>query len=192
MVEHDKNRSKRLAQHRLAWLVVELVHGRESALVVQEQHSLLFQPGSRLSVAAVVNLAEQGPAIQAQNTASPSGSPAMSAVVRLPLSLVRDQTLGKILFYAGLAESKGHGQRLVNAGGAYFGRQSDSGEVSQAYVSFAAAKDWRGGDWQDCLINRDLLLVRAGKQKVRIIQILQDAEFTARGLSCPGWTGQTP
>ena len=187
MSKHDEDRSRRVAQHRLATRVVELVHGSETAEAVRAQHTLLFQSGSSLQVADIRGLIQQVESGEKHIAPSGRDTEASSAVMTLPRSLIWNQTLGKILYHAGLVNSKGKGQRMVNSGGAYFGRRSKSTEMPGESVLFCSPDQWNVADLNENLVDQDLLVLRAGKQKIRIVKIMNDDDFRARGLSCPGW-----
>ena len=190
MEDHDVLRSKRLAQHALAMNVLRLVHGDEVAERTRNEHSRLFQSRVGYTTASIREIAQKGglePSLAEaskgdQDEASSSSS---SVNIMLPRSLVLNRTMAQVLFEAGLVSSRSQGDRLCASNGAYIGVISDSdkdkglkwrpvGELERRHVG-------------NLVIEGDILCLRAGKTKVRVIMVISDEDFEARGLTAPGW-----
>ena len=54
-------------------------------------------------------------------------------------------------------------------------------------LSFFPCKNWEPEDINKYIIDDALLILRVGKWKVKVVRIIPDEDFTAQGLSCPGW-----
>ena len=208
MTEHKKDESRRVAQHKLAYEFVELIHGLGEAQKAEQQHRQLFSRD--LSIKDLRTIEEQS----SQNQAPPGSSEVTGAVptyssdinpslnkyapqtnaenmgamrMKLPESLVRMQPMSKILWSAGLTASRSEAQRLINNGGAHIGSQSDrTGRMGDA-LSFAPITTWKPEDTERYVIDGNLLILRVGKWKIKIIDIVSDDVFKSMGLSCPGW-----
>lgn len=197
MAEHSQDESKRVAQHRLAKEFVELVHGLEAAEDAETQHRKLF--GKSLTLKDIQN-AVQIP-VQEHPTTVPKDSHPMlnkhaqplrmedntSTQVTLPRSLVYDQPLSRVLWHSGLVASRSEGHRLINNGGVYVGAKSDGKGTMDEALSFTPAIEPGREYLSNYIIEQDLLILRVGKWKMKIIKIVPDAEFEAAGMSCPGW-----
>ena len=179
MSEHEKVPSKRTAQRRLAQEVIALVHGQEEADAVESQHFQLF-PSSNVKVDLK--------SIDQPNDQSSFRSIKRPAIhVVLPKSLVCDQPMGRILYAAGLARSRSAGHRLAITGGAYIGGQPGVGGGMGDEVKFTPVTNWHSGYTAYFVMEGDILLLRTGKWKVRVIKIISDEEFEEKRLDCPGW-----
>jgi tyrosyl-tRNA synthetase len=200
MEEHDKDQSKRVAQHKLAYEFVELVHGLGNAQQAEDQHRKLF--GQKLSVKDLrastkeENVTEIGKAGYSTdvnpslNKYAPQTNVENMGPTRitLPASLILDQPLSKILWSAGLVSSRSEGQRLINNRGAHIGSTSDrTGRDMGDGLSFAPITSWKPYETSRFIIDGNLLILRVGKWKVKIIDIVSDAEYEKTGLTAPGW-----
>lgn len=145
--QQSDNASLRVAQHALAQAVVALVHGDVAAKSAEQQHRLLFgnQP--------------------------PLGEEKLPVDVQLPRSLLQNKSLGHILQAAGLAETASEGQRSVKSGGIYLGRIS--GDASGSIV-WNTLNVWESHKLSDYITQEDRLLLRKGKQNVKVVQIIPD------------------
>ncbi|EMC94894.1 hypothetical protein BAUCODRAFT_59578, partial [Baudoinia panamericana UAMH 10762] len=177
MAAHMQNPGERKAQHLLASEVLELVHGREEAERTQREHHAL-----------------RSPTLSALKSKSQDGSEHASAqTVRivLPASLVYNTPFSRILFHAGIVPTKSEGARLVQKGGAYVGGSSANvhglqpGGTGEG-LSFSAIGDQKTREVKNH-VNDGLLIIRVGKWKVRVIEVVEDAAFEAKGLDAPGW-----
>lgn len=200
MEQQKEDPSKRVAQHLLAREFVELVHGKEEADAVSLQHRQLFRSRS--------STAEPSPMPRKPNTAGNPQSPTAqfenpqsgnqyasqtnfanmpNARVTLPRSLVYNQQFNKILWSAGLVSSKGEGHRVITNNGAYVGsRPGDSGPMSDD-LAFTPIRPWPSDKTQEYIMNDNLLMLKLGKWKFKMVEIVSDEDFRARELTAPGW-----
>lgn len=201
MEEQNKEPSKRTAQHLLAYEFVELVHGKEEADAVSLQHRQLFRSRSSTGEPSPM---PKAPNTTAGNPQSPtagfetpqSGNRYASQTnfanmpnvkVTLPKSLVYNQQFNKILWSAGLVSSKGEGHRVITNNGAYVGsRPGDSGPMSDD-LSFTPIRPWPSEKTQNYIIGENLLMLKLGKWKLKLVEIISDEEFREQGLTAPGW-----
>lgn len=204
MEEQNRDPSKRVAQHTLAAEFVELIHGKDEAEAVAVQHRQLFRP--RSSTAEPTPLPKSPSSAPAARVAnSPKSSfvnpqsgnkyaPQVnfanmpSARVTLPRSLIYDQPFSKILWYAGMVASKSEGQRIISNNGAYVGsRAGDTGPMSDD-LSFTPIRTWPAAKTKEYVLDGCLLILKLGKWKLKMVNIVGDEEFQASGLTAPGWT----
>ncbi|KAL8643922.1 MAG: hypothetical protein Q9226_008037, partial [Calogaya cf. arnoldii] len=204
MTEHNEDASKRVAQSRLAHEILNIVHGAPETKAVEEQHGILF-PRSKTSLredARAANPKPESSKKPAMHTpprwaddqnpllnpyAGPS-TPTPAGQIMLPRSLVLSQQPGRVLFAAGLVASRSEGHRLIAANGAYIG--SVAGPQHRAmpdHVEFTPLKNWEEGYINRFIVNGSLLILRAGKWRVKVIKVVEDAEFEKSGLDVPGW-----
>ncbi|KAF7715745.1 Tyrosine--tRNA ligase, mitochondrial [Penicillium ucsense] len=201
MEEQNQDPSKRTAQHRLAYEFVELVHGKDEANAVSLQHRQLFRPRASTGEPSPMPRTSTPPASHAQSSTSSfttpqSGNPYASqtnfanmpnARVTLPKSLVHNQSFNKILWSAGLVSSKGEGHRVIVNNGAYVGsRPGDSGPMSDD-LAFTPIRPWPAEKTQEYIIGDNLLMLKLGKWKFKMVEIISDEDFRAQGLTAPGW-----
>ena len=200
MQEHEKDQSKRVAQHKLAREFVELIHGLGAAQEAEEQHRQLHNKNVSVNdiraTVAETKATETHPKTGLPMFAHPSlnkhAQPLhreddTSTHVKLPRSLVFQTPMSRILWSAGLVTSRTEGQRLINAGGAYVGGSADAQTEMGDSLSFTPAKT---SDWKEVkkwILDDNLLILRVGKWRVKIINIIPDDEFIKLGLTCPGW-----
>ncbi len=200
MKEHQQNQSKRIAQHTLAREFVELIHGQEAAEKAEQQHRELFSKNVRISdfqksvkPMPVEAAPEEGePAADLHPRLNKHARPqdmhsSSSTQATLPRSLVENQPLSRILYSAGLVASRSEGQRLINAGGVYIGAQSDGKGEMNSSVSYVPAKEASAEFVAKYIIDDNLLILRSGKWKVKIISIISDEDFKTERLTAPGW-----
>lgn len=179
--------SKRLAQHKLAYEVVELVHGEQLAEEAQQQHDMVF----RIPVAAkpVVEQNTADPTEPSSALASPhvtsSNAPAPNLI--LPKSLVYNQPMARLLYHAGLASSKSDGHRLAVRQNAYIASRPGQIKPMGDQLEFTPTLTWDPSQTEKFVIDGDTIILRVGKWKVKIIKIVSDEEFKRRGLTAPGW-----
>ncbi len=204
MEKHERDPSKRVAQKLLAQEVVHLVHGEEAAKQAQTEHSMFFRSGSRTVVsdssagqpsnadngsATSDKSATEGFASQLLNKHAPQTNwkNAPPASLTLPKSLVYNQSFPRILYAAGLVNSRSEGHRMVSKQGAYVG--SAPGQVGGMgdEVKFTPIKTFDPTMPQHFIQDGDLLLLRVGKWKVKVCKIIEDEEFEKAGLDVPGW-----
>lgn len=200
MAEHNKDESKRVAQHKLAVEFTELVHGQHAAEQAKIQHQALFK--KNMSLEEVIELAKQQSAPQeshidghpsvTKNAKPQSLEKYSTAQAELPRSVIIGKPLSQVLWSAGLAATKSEAQKLINNKGAYIGGKSAAEGPMADSLTYSpirsSAWDW----WKDLIIDDNLLILRTGKWRVKIIKIVPDADFTAKGMTCPGFGETTP
>ncbi|KAL4974877.1 hypothetical protein BDW66DRAFT_138769 [Aspergillus desertorum] len=204
MKEQNQDPSKRVAQHALAYEFVELIHGKDEADAVSMQHRQLFRPRSSIaeptppprtaplgnpksSLSSFVNPQSGNPHAPQTNFANMP-----SARVTLPKSLVYDKTFSKVLWSAGLVASKSEGQRIINNNGAYVGsrpgvKKNEPGGDMPDDLTFTPIKTWNASKTQEFIIDGDLLILKLGKWKMKLVNIVSDEKFRELGLTAPGW-----
>ena len=190
MVEHERDPSKRIAQHRLASDAVAFIHGQDAANEAASQHGIIFNA----PLASKPRNAKVSHNTDVSNLLNPhapitTSSNAPSIHVILPESLVRTQSIARVLWSAGLVSSRSEGNRLAVAQGAYVGSRPGKHHASAMGdgLDFSPAKNWKPEDTDKYIIDGNLLILRVGKWKVKIIRIVSDAEFEELGLDAPGW-----
>lgn len=188
MAEHIKDQSKRVAQHALARDFVHLVHGKEAATEAEAHHRMLFRPMGKTTEQSIETVGDSNPRLNKyapQTNANNMGS----MKVKLPRSLVFGQGAHKILWSAGLVATKGEGHRLISTKGAYVAGKSGKDVSMSDDLSFRPIPTTSTQDYsiEQYIVDGDTLILRVGKWKVRIINIVSDDEYEASGLSCSGW-----
>ena len=203
MAEHNEDPSKRIAQQRLAHEALHIIHGEDEAKAVEEQHGILF-PRSKTSLrreARAANPQSQSPkpimhkpprwADDKNPLFNPYAGPAKptpAGQVVLPRSLVVSQQISRVLLAAGLVSSRSEGHRLIAAKGAYIGSVAGPEHRTMPdHVEFTPILNWEDEYINRFIVNDNLLILRAGKWRVRVVKIVEDAEFEKRGLDVPGW-----
>ncbi|KAI9838718.1 MAG: tyrosyl-tRNA synthetase [Sclerophora amabilis] len=180
--EHDKDRSKRKAQHTLAREVLALLHGETAAREAEMQHRGLFgaSPGST----------DDHNSPDAKQTPSLVPKPWQSTPdlnITLPKSLVINQPFPRVLHSAGLVQSRSEGHRLCNKQGAYVGsRPGQVGGMGDS-LKFTPIKLWDAKHTKEYLLEGNMMVLRIGKWKVKIVRLINDDEFDRLGLDAPGW-----
>lgn len=183
MSAHNLDPGKRKAQHLLASEVLELVHGRDEALNTRAQHEALRNP-----TLASLSSSSTSDASQAETSSN-------EAWIRLPQSLLLGApSYAHVLFHAGLAPSKSEGARMIAKGGVYVASSEayanvDSGGRQQELV-WTQIKDAKAAVVDTALLN-GLLMLRLGKWKVRVIQMVpDDQQGVDAGVASPARTAQ--
>ncbi|ETN38593.1 tyrosine-tRNA ligase [Cyphellophora europaea CBS 101466] len=194
MSEHVKDESKRHAQHTLAFEFTTLVHGVDAANEASLQHHQLFKKDKTLSeileLTKKQSEGQQAPDGHPSTTknAKPQGLEKYSTVqAELPRSVVMEKPLSHVLWSAELAASKSEAQRLINNKGAYIGAGSTGTSPMGDSLTYSAILDPGWNWWKKFIIDDNLLVLRTGKWRVKIINIVSDEDFKAKGLSCPGF-----
>lgn len=191
MSEHEQDPSKRVAQHVLAHEVVAMIHGPTEAAAAEKNHRLLF--GEKLpeqsSAPDQSSAPPQGDMSNSLNPKAPqTNSTNMPSVnVILPASLVYHQPIARLLYSAGLVSSRSEGNRLAANQGAYIGSRADGSGRMRDDLSFTPVKLFNPYQTKDFIVDGDLIILRVGKWKVKVVKIVSDEEFERRGLSAPGW-----
>lgn len=225
MTEHILDPSKRVAQHLLAYEFVELVHGATAAKDAESQHRKLFaQRGQPTTLASLLTSeptsdpaitptkpnrlsTNQHPTLReiatfSSNKLNPFAPhlPLSSTHLTLPVSLIQNQSIAKVLHSAGLVTSRSEGHRLAQAQGAYIGHRGGGAQMGDA-VSFMPAKlhdpaqtwahvirDHASGSMERGEGEEGLLILRVGKTRVRIVRVVSDALFATLDEDPPGWS----
>jgi len=185
MAEHSKEPSKRHAQHALARDFVEMIHGAQEAKDAEARHRLFF--GSRSS--EKVSVPGTGAINNSLNKLAPQTNSYNVPPVNLtlPASLVYQQSIARVLFSAGLVSSRSEGHRLAEKQGAYVGSRADGHGRMSDDLAFTPIKLWDPYRTKDYIVDGDLLVLRVGKWKVKVVKIVSDDEFERQGLDAPGW-----
>lgn len=189
MEHHISQPSKRIAQHKLAYEVLEIVHGPMLAMEASQQHRSLFPQRAAVTPPAKPVLSSNPDVSVRLNPKAPQTTftNAPSPRLTLPYSLIWNQPMSRVLWSAGLVSSRSEGHRLCQKEGAYIGsRPGDSGAMGDQ-LDFTPAKNWVPSDTNKYIIDNELLILRVGKWKMKVIKIVSDGEFERMGLTAPGW-----
>lgn len=191
MEQHQGNESKRIAQHTLAYEFLCLAHGERAAIDAQNQHKQMF--GGKLSLSGVafsrtsdVPPGEINPSVN-KYAPQTNANTKPGARIKLPRSIVEYQPLHKVMWSAGMVGSKAEGHRLATNGGAYVASEIGPNPAMGDNLSWTPIKNWSPSDVKRFLLGEDVLVLRIGKWKVKIIELVSDEEYEKLGLSCPGW-----
>lgn len=208
MEKQSQDPSQRIAQHTLAAEFVELIHGVGEARLASQQHRQLFGPrgASDESTPMVTDPNTEPPESYkspfkhfanraAGNRYAPQTNfaniPAVN--VTLPESLVYNRAFNKVLWSAGLVNSRAEGHRLIAHNGAHVGARPEGpqgGEMPDD-MKFSPIRMWPPEKTQEFIIGGDFLLLRVGRWKYKFVKIVSDEEFRKLGLSAPGWDKET-
>ena len=169
METQNRAPSSRHAQHLLAHEFVSLVHGAEAATQARTQHMQLFSTRHRSSTAPSPSESSE------TETHQPFVLSSLTPDLALPRSSVMSQPFSHVLRLVDLVSSRSEGQRLLESGGVYLGRVMPSGLMFEK-MSGGRTDVVREED----LVEGRLLLVRIGKKKVKVVEVVGDQEFTAR------------
>ncbi|KAI5294266.1 tyrosyl-tRNA synthetase [Ascosphaera atra] len=190
MKKHREDPSKCYAQNKLAFEFTELIHGTESAKQAMEQVSAL----SKISTVPMIDdpelvrtqYASTDPARHSGTVqANPFNSTSFNLI--LPRSLVVGQYFHKVLWSAGLADSKKAAYQLIVSNGAAVASRPDSNKPMDDAIAYVPIRPWPADVTEGFISDGDLMILRAGKWKVKIIKIVPDEQYEKLGLSCPGW-----
>ncbi|KAK8103376.1 tRNA synthetase class I [Apiospora kogelbergensis] len=185
MERQAKDPSQRIAHHTLAFEIVSLAHSPKLAQEAYEEHRRRFSKskGTQLEI-----------------NEYPTGGPAdidkaitFKADIELPESLIKQKSIAKIIYAAGLASSGTEGHKLTTTGGAYIGGapqgNASSGPMHIGELTFVPTKTWAAEENHKYLIDGQLMILRRGKHFVRIIKVVSDEEWKRSGKSYPGEAG---
>lgn len=160
MAAHTEAPGKRLAQHLLASEVLELVHGPGVATRTREEHQAMRNPSLTGK-------------LQGERTV-------------LPRSLVAGAPFSRIMWHAGITATKSEAARLVKSGGVYVASGAEQSAESDG-LRFAQIKDQKPEDVES-YVNDGLIVLRTGKWKVRVVEVVDDEAFEKEGKEAPpGW-----
>jgi tyrosyl-tRNA synthetase len=192
MEEQMEDPSKRVAQHRLAYEVLALVHGEAVAKKTQDEHRMRYSKGG-LAVPLVAETTAPGDEYLApEGPTTPNNAPRIDMI--LPESLIMGKSIGRILFATGLATSVSDGHRLAVQKAAYIGgapgRRPGHGEsMNPSELTWNPIVLWDPKETQRYLIGGKMLILRKGKHNMRIVQVVSDEEYKASGQHYPGQPG---
>ena len=155
MQQHTQDPGKRKAQHLLAAEVLELVHGAEVAAKTQAEHQAMRAP-------TLANLLRT------------SSADSETERTQLSRSQVHGKSLSYILHTAGFVPTKSEGSRLVNQGGVYVASSPEDHEA-EGELQFTQMKK-QDPEAVARVIVDGLLILRLGKWKVRVLEIVPDEE----------------
>lgn len=186
MEEQVKDPSKRVAQHRLAYEVVTLVHGAEAAKDAESQHRMMYSSGVVVT-APELEPGQEYQASEGQTHANNAPRPDMI----LPRSLIMGNSIARILYATGLATSVKEGHRLAAQEAAYIGampgfRKTGDPSMNPSQLTWSPVKIWFPQETQRYIIDDKLLLLRKGKHNIRIIKLVSDEEYNESGETYPG------
>lgn len=187
MTAHKSKPSERRAQHLLAKEVLELVYGEEEATKTEAEHRSSRKPTLAALGQSSANIPSQTSSAQHGNREDSLNSGAnASARPILPMSLVRGAHFSRILYHAGIVPSRSEGTRMAANGGLYVGVKPD-GDLEADDLNFVQVKA-NDLERQYACFHNGLLVLRIGKWKVRVIEVIRDDDFERRGLDASGWT----
>ena len=203
MRQHETDPSKRIAQHKLAKEVLRIVHGAEVAEQAEREHRNMFQSRTKPHASAQPHRAAVNTNASSADSSATSSDPVSDASIlatksstfqnlapcsTLPASLVYNTSICTILFHAKVVRSKSESRRLFVTGGAYIGAlPSSSSSATDNQIEFFQCKDSHDVNTADHIIDGDLLVLRVGKARIRVVKIIPDEDFERRGLDAPGW-----
>lgn len=178
MEKHGRDPGQRLAQHLLAAEVLNLVHGPEESAKTRAEHQAMRNP----SLASLSKASSTGGGDS--DVAAPGDSTQHGI---LPRSLVASTSLAKVIFHAGLVPTRSEGARLVKSGGVYVASSMPGAEdKGTEHLTFVPIKDQKADD-VDSYRDKGVLVLRLGKWKVRVIEVVEDEDFESRRADAPGW-----
>ncbi|KAK8075836.1 tyrosyl-tRNA synthetase [Apiospora hydei] len=187
MERQAQDPSKRVAHHTLAYEVVALVHSPQLAQQTQDEHRQRYT--RKASGGAQAQIGEY----PAKGPANVGRAVAFKPDIELPESLIKQRSIGRILYAAGLASSSSEGHKLTASGGAYIGgspgAQSQMGPMAVGELTFVPVKTWFPEENHRFLIDGQLMILRRGKHFVRIVKVVSDADWKSSGKKYPGEPG---
>lgn len=195
MEQHQLDPPRRVAQHKLAFEVVSLVHGAEVATREQQQHHFMYSKGGTGATTAdqagqvASGDANGGSGLAAGKPITPNNAPRMD--LQLPRSLITTQSPARIVHAAGLASSTSEGHRLCRQQGVYVaaapGDQMRS--LAPGNLDWTPMKLWQPAEAARFLIDDRVLILRKGKHNVRIVEVVSDEDYRESGQTYPGQPG---
>jgi tyrosyl-tRNA synthetase len=205
MASHEEDKGKRIPQRRLAQELVSMIHGEAKLKQVETGLGALY--GSHREALAPAPASGEAHAHSSEAAAKQHPITSFNAGgVRtfLPESAVHDKTLASVIHSAGLASSRGEANRLIIAGGAYVGSQPgrqlgwrQGGTIADMgdSLKFLQIQPWGKDMTKKFILDDNVIILRAGKWRVKVIELLPDAVYLERGLPPPpGWypPGESP
>ena len=107
--------------------------------------------------------------------------------VILPKSLIYNQPIARVLYAAGLVSSRSEGHRLASQRGAYIGSKPGQKGGMGDSLEFTPIVNWKPEMTEQFIVDGNLLVLRVGKWKVKMVKIVSDEEFEEGELDAPGW-----
>ncbi|KXX73540.1 Tyrosine--tRNA ligase, mitochondrial [Madurella mycetomatis] len=189
MEEQVQDQSKRVAQHRLAYEVVSLVHGEEAAKKAQEEHRMVYSGGGIIIPRSTKTPGEEYKEPE-EGKKDPNHAPRIDMI--LPESLIMGKSISRILHAAGLAKSAAEGNRLAIAQGVYIGGmpgrriQGQDMAMNPSQLTWNKVQLWFPQETKRYLIDDKVLILRKGKHNIRVIKMVSDEEYEKSGQTYPG------
>lgn len=185
--EHQQDPPKRVAQHLLAFEVVDFVHGPHVAKEVQTQHRQMYGYDRGTAPSTSPGLVPQTPEDYQHPSHLPQQEPFRPRIdMKLPRSLLKE-SLPYIVLAAEFTESRGEADRLIKAGGMYIGgapgqKGGEQKGMGSDNLNFTPLRTWTP-EYNDLyLIEEKLMILRRGKHNIRCIEFIDDLEFRQMGL----------
>ena len=178
MEEHGFDPGKRKAQHHLALEVLTLVHGEDIANTARSEHQMMRNP-SLLAPSRRDDTFRSSYGSHHAATSQPEPPTANKDSTRhivLRRSEVLGKPLGSVLHAAGLADSGSHGRRLVSSGAVYLASRAQGAQQELTFVQYKYPMHTVEAQ----MLVDGRLLVRTGKWKVRVIEVIGDDEFATK------------
>lgn len=189
--EHKQDPPKRIAQHLLAFEVVDFVHGSDVAKGAQIQHRQMYGYNRGTVPSTSSGLAPQTAEHYHHPSHIPEQEPFQPRIdMKLPRSLLKE-SLPYIALAAEFTESRGEADRLIKAGGMYIGgapgqKGGDQKGMGSYNLAFTPLKTWTPDYNELYLIENKVMILRRGKHNVRCIEFIHDKEFEKLGLTFRG------
>ncbi|KAH7127063.1 tyrosyl-tRNA synthetase-like protein [Dendryphion nanum] len=108
-------------------------------------------------------------------------------VLRLPITFLQEGSFPQLFYAAGLASSKSDAHRLIKGQGAYVVVPNSGTPANPHGLQWTAVPSLAGTDPNHYLIDWEAIVLRVGKTKIQVCQLMQEDEFEAEGLTFPGW-----
>lgn len=189
---HSAEPPKRVAQHKLAYEVISAIHGENRAKEAMTQHGVLFpKREAAKSAEAIVSVDTDVSPLLNPLAPHTTASNTPFAHLLLPKSLVYNQPISRLLHSAGLVTSRSEGHRLAGKRGAYIGSKPGNSGTMGDQLEYTPVTNWDPKNTEKYIIDGDLLILRVGKWKVKIIRVVSDEEYERKGLNAPGWKEET-
>lgn len=199
MEEHKQAPKERKAQRKLAFEILELVHGAEDAKTAEWQHGLLFSgkavdPSTLQPPTPEPAPKQLGPLSAKQTvrqrTAATTLNPGLRELsdmhIELPRSLILKKSMARVVRAAGLAPTNSHAKQLIVNGSIYVGGEpAQKRAMNDASLSWTQVKPWVIED-NAVYLKDDSLFLRRGKGNIKIVKAVSDLEWRASGRRYPG------
>lgn len=178
MIEHREDPGKRKAQHLLAQEICRLAHGEQTTLATIDQHS-------RARGTTIDSLLGASPTSEDVKVSANKSGIDCAPKHYLPRSFVEHLDFANVVFSIGATSSVKEAKKLRQQGGLYAAAKSrdepEKVEFKQVNADHQAT---------DLLIDGQFLVIRSGKWRTFIVEVLDDNVFESQGLavsSIPDW-----